>query len=191
MIEFEIFGSMDLNLEHDDYSIEELKDRDLLELYDQFVDADERQEYNFHENNFNAISIEADGTECKLNIQKRKLEIQTDTIRIITFYYYNNTEYLPCEMTHLSGKDLEVTLNLESLCDEIQYVASITLSDGYNEQTDSDQMYFELESASPSDDEAGMQKIYICDKSGILAKIDADGDDESKELFVKTIKELF
>jgi hypothetical protein len=39
-------------------------------------------------------------------------------------------------------------------------------------------------------DGAGEQKIYICDHTGILAKIPVDGTNESEELFCTTIEGL-
>lgn len=190
IVELELTGAYDINIEYQDYSIEELKENNLSELYDQFVEAEHRQAYYYHDENFQNINIMADGSECQFNINKNKLELDKDKIRIISFYYYDETEYMPCEMTHPEGKDFEITMDIKQLCDDVEYVDSITLAEGHNEESDDDEMFFELDYADPGDEEAAKVKIYICNNSGVVAKITDVDEESSMALFIKTIEEL-
>jgi hypothetical protein len=189
-IEFEMTGAYDINIEHQDYSIEELKENNLSELYDQFVEAEERQGYYYHDEDFQDINIMADGSECQFSINKNKLELEEDQIRIISFYYYDETEYMPCEMTHPEGKDYEIMMNIKQLCDGVEYVDSIKLAEGHNEELDDDEIFFELDYSDPGDEDAAMIKIYICNNSGVVAKITDVEEESSRELFIKTINKL-
>jgi len=189
MIELEIFGAMDLNFECGDYTIEELQDSDLGDLYEELVEADQRESYLYHNEDLKNISIEADGIECKLNFNEEQFDLQ-DKIRIFTFYYYDDTEYVSCEMEHESSDGFEININIESLCEGIKYIDSIKIKDGHSKELDSNEVYFELNSAQPCCEEAGMQKIYICTKSGIKAQIVADSSSENKKLFIQAIKAL-
>jgi len=189
-IEFELKGAYDLNVEYQDFSIEDLKEEDLSELYELFVEGDEREAFYYHDEDFKNIKILANGSECQFTVNKNKLELDENEIRIISFYYYDETEYMPIEMTHPEGKDYNVLMEIEQLCDGVEYVDTITLKEGYNEESDNDEMFFELEYADPGDEDAAMVKIYICDNSGVIAKItDVDGE-SSEELFIQTIEKL-
>jgi len=189
-IEFKIDGVYEINIEYEDYSIEELKENNLSELYDQFVEGDMREGYYYHDDDFQDIDIMADGSVCQFKINKNKLELKEDKIRIFSFYYYNETEYMPCEMTHPEGKDYEIMMNIKQLCDGVEYVDSITLAEGHNEELDDNNIFFELDHAYPYNEEAAKIKIYICNNSGVVAKITDIIEESSRELFIKTLKEL-
>jgi hypothetical protein len=190
IIEFELTDAYDINIEYQDFSIEDLRKIDLAELYDQFVDAEERQEYYFHDEDFKHIKIIANGSDCPFTVNKKELDIGEREVRIISFYYYDETEYLPCEMNLPSTKDVKITMDVKKLCDGVEFVDSISLEEGYNEELDNDEMYFELDSAYPSDEDGEKVKIYISDNTGILAKISDVDEEDSKNLFIKTIEDL-
>ena len=189
-IELELHDAYDLNVEYQDFSIEELKEEDLDELYEQFVEADESESFYYNDKDFQNITIMVDASKCQFTVNKNKLELGENEIRIISFYYYDETEYMPLEMTHPEGKDYDISMDIKQLCDGVEYVDTITLAEGYNEETDDDEIFFELDYADPGNEEAAMVKIYICDNSGVIAKITDVDEESSKELFIKTIEGL-
>jgi hypothetical protein len=191
-VEFDIYNALDLNLYYRDYPFSELQETNPHTIYEEFMEefSEESESFIWNYEGLTSITLEDDnGNEFALDIHENiKLLTDDDQIRLICFYFYDDTEYAPCEVEAPSGKTLTPIANTEKIAPNIEYIESIALQGAYCEESDSDELYFELEDASPGDEEGALPRLVICTSKGVIDDFIVDQEESPEDRFEKAVK---
>lgn len=79
-------------------------------------------------------------------------------------------------------------MHVNQLCDDIEYVEKINLLDGYNENTETDEIVLDLDCSITSNEDGAIVHIYICNQFGLVAIIIDVWDESSRDKFIQRIK---